>query len=579
MIRAKNHGSLPFRGWRRTNVDFPESANPRIRIGRRTGRATWAADVWLDLAPGQQAQVDPAASDEAPPLREIPKDLAEHFGGPLKICGEPMHLLSTRQDAAGHLIHFRGRRGRLFCLDFVGIWHPELPGVVDGKLLVTASNPAVPDMQEDLPSFEIAWGEARVALPCGELRPGMPFFDGQARAIPVTFVWERHLATEADANTATGVAQRFISAIGVRDLPLGVPKMPTGFQPAAWWWRHVHIAGNLSTWAHPELGPAANTAQGGGQEDQIFVGGEPWHPNGIGTEVLTECAALTTSGHPCHHLELNGEVVDVERHPNLRMFHSRPHRTGSDLLGKPRLMEAGEAMGWAGPDAQHWLIARKSVAAHMTGDPVIQRLLEHDARNYLIQLTLQPGASTSKIWSAREILWEALLVAQLVEVLEDRNLAQRVLAHSRNRVLQAIIPQVSGLGGRWIQLREDSVGPGICWQGWQHGGGAFGLDLLGRLHSVPQARELALECALRCLEDVWRKEGDRWVQYGHLGISDPTYRQASDPNFNVAWNGLGIVTVLEHQPTNAKALEIWQQIKADAGGEERWLPPGWAPRQ
>lgn len=578
MIRTKNHGSLPFRGWRRTNVDFPASGNPRIRHGRRTGRQTFAADVWLELAPGQEIVVDPAAKDEAPPQVPIPADLLGHFGGMLKLDGVPMHLMSLRPDGACHLVHFRARIGRMFCVDFVGTWNPELAGVIDGELLVTCSNPTVADMGEALPDLAISWGDAEVAAPCGMLRPGMPFFDGQARALPLTFVWRRHLQSAADEATATIIAQRLVSAVGVRSLPLGVPKMPDGFQVAAWWWRHMHIGENLATWAHPELGPAANTAQGGGQEDQIFVGGECWARDGLGAEILTLLAGYATSGHPCHHLEADGSIVDLERRPGLRMFHSRPHQTGTDMLGKPRLMQAGEAMGWAGPDAQHWLIGRKAAGSHLFGSPVLQRLLEHDAHNYLIQLTTQPGAATSAIWSAREILWEALLVLQLNECLEDRTLAARVIAHAYNRAVEVLVPRLSGHGGRWVEVREDSVGPGVCWQAWQHAGGAFGLDLLGRMLDLPEARQVALECALRCLEDGWRLEGDRWVQYGHLGISDPAYR-VSDGNFAVAWQGLAIVTVLEHQPGNAKALAIWKQLKADAGGEERWLPPGWSPRQ
>ncbi len=579
MIRTKNHSdSLPFQGWRRTNVDFPSSSNPRIRIGRRTGRSTYAADVWIDLNPGQEATIDPAAADPAPPSVPIPADLLAHFGGMLQVDGVPMHLLSLRPDGASHLIHCRLRVGRMFCVDFVGLWNPELAGVIDGELLVTCSNPTVADMGEELPDLRLSWGDAEVFALCGMLRPGMPFFDGQARAIPLTFVWKRHLRTALEQSTAAVVAQKTVSAVGVRGLPLGVPKMVEGFQVSAWWWRFLHTGTNLSTWAHPELGPAANTAQGGGQEDQIFVGGECWAPNGLGAEILTLFAAYGTSGHPCHHLELDGSVVDAERRPGLRMFHSRPHQTGSDLLGKPRLMQAGEAMGWAGPDAQHWLIGRLSAGAHLTGSPVLQRLLEHHARNYLIQLTTTPGWATSAIWSAREILWEALLVRQLYECLEDQELASRVLDHAEDRVRRIMLPRLSGRGGRWVKIREDSVGPGVCWQAWQHAGGAFGLALLGRIPGLEEARQVALECALRCLEDGWRLEGDRWVQYGHLGISDPDYR-SSDRNFNVAWQGLAIVTVLEHQPDNAKALAIWQQLKADAAGEERWLPPGWAPRQ
>jgi len=31
--------------------------------------------------------------------------------------------------------------------------------------------------------------------------------------------------------------------------------------------------------------------------------------------------------------------------------------------------------------------------------------------------------------------------------------------------------------------------------------------------------------------------------------------------------------VLRHDPTNALAREVWQQIVADANGNGRWIPP------
>ena len=578
MIRLRNHSAFPFSGWKRTTIETQDASNARVRVGRQTGLETWAADVWCDLPPGGSEVVDPRApAGMEPPSTPPPADLLGWFGGYPHVAGQQMHLLSLRPDGAGHMAHFRARIGRMFCVDLVVLWYPERPAVVDGELLVTCSNPAVPDMGETLPALNLTWGTSSVVSPSGDLPAGMPFADGQARALPLTFVWKDHITTEAEAHYAAVVAQRTMVAVGVSSLPLGIPGMPAGFQPNAWLWRHLHIGKILTTWGHPELGPAANTAQAGAQEDQCFVGGECFTPDGLGSELLTYFAALATSGHPCHHLELDGSVVDRDRHPNLRMFHSRPDsRVSPDMLGKPRMIpDAGEATsethGWNGPDAQHWMIGRLAAAAHLTGSPVCQRLLEHQARTYLIQLTTNQALSTSAIWSAREIGWEGLAVVQLWRVLEDRQLAQRVVDHFRERVARIIVPKLSGKGGRWVSVRADSVGPGECWQAWQHAHGSYGLDLACELFGLPEGRALALECAKRCMADSWRQEGERWVQYGHLGIDDPNYR-THDKDFDVAWSGLAIATVLRHEPENAQALSIWQQMRADANGDGRWLP-------
>ena len=578
MIRLRNHSAFPFSGWKRTTIETQDASNARVRVGRQTGLETWAADVWCDLPPGGSEVVDPRApAGMEPPSTPPPADLLGWFGGYPHVAGQQMHLLSLRPDGAGHMAHFRARVGRMFCVDLVVLWYPERPAVVDGELLVTCSNPAVPDMGEALPALNLTWGTASVVSPSGDLPAGMPFADGQARALPLTFVWKDHITTEAEARYAAVVAQRTMVAVGVESLPLGTPGMPAGFQPNAWLWRHLHIGKILTTWGHPELGPAANTAQAGAQEDQCFVGGECFHPEGLGSEVLTYFAALATSGHPCHHLDLDGSVVDRDRHPNLRMFHSRPDsRVSPDMLGKPRMIpDAGEATsethGWNGPDAQHWMIGRLAAAAHLTGSPVCQRLLEHQARTYLIQLTTNQALSTSTIWSAREIGWEGLAVVQLWRVLEDRQLAQRVVDHFRERVARIIVPKLSGKGGRWVSVRADSVGPGECWQAWQHAHGSYGLDLACELFGLPEGRALALECAKRCMADSWRQEGGRWVQYGHLGIDDQNYR-THDKDFDVAWSGLAIATVLRHEPENAQAMSIWQQLRTDANGDGRWLP-------
>jgi len=360
-----------------------------------------------------------------------------------------------------------------------------------------------------------------------------------------------------------------IGACGLSRLyPEGTPSLNVDVRQ--WVGQHwTRALTGLHTWDAPVLGPAADTGQTGSVEDQCFVGAE-----GIvlaGAERVRYFAALRTAGHPMHHLEPWGDVVDRDRHPQLRMFYSRPHRAGSDMLGKPRDLQMAEASGWNGPDAQHWTINTLSAAARCTGSPALQRLLEHHARNYLIQFTTTPGWSTSEIWSAREVGWKGLAATRLWQCLEDRALAERVRSHWREWVERILVPKLGAKDVWDVRVDDARLGSGQWWMPWQQALGCYGIDLACEVLGPASGRAVALAGARRIVADAWTQEGRRWVEWELLATD---CRRSRSGMFSASWLPLAVATVLRHEPQNERARAIWAQIVADAGGNGRWIPPG-----
>ena len=591
-MRLRNHSTSPFRGWIRTTTDT-ELSGP-VSVGaveivpaRRIGLDVHAVDVWCHLSPNEALELDlehAQPSNWWPP--QAPADPVAHFGGEPMLNGAPMLLVGYAQDGAAWRAHYAVRFGRMFLCDLWLRWYPDQPAIVEAECMVTCSNADVPDMGEVLPDFRLTWGDSWQigALPKASMR----FADGQARAFPLSFVWKRHLRTALDWSTAGCIVNHQIGAVGVsRLLPGGNPTLPADFNLPAWaaqhWQRSQDI---LTTWEHPQLGPTANTAQAGNQECQCFTGGEPFVDGGAGAEFVRWCAALAYSGHPCHHYEKDGTVVDRDRRPGVRMFHSRPHETGSDMLGKPRYLSNagerdGETGGWNGPDAQHLWLNTLAVAARLKDTPAVQRMLECQARNFLIQFTTTPGWSTSAIWSAREIGLVSMAALDLWRSLEDRGLAARVKAHFNEWLERIVLPHIAKTGPIWrVEKDAPSVGPGEWWQLWQHALAAYGLDLAcehlceGELQQ--RGRAAALACAALVLERGWTRQGGRLIEYEQQRVDGTAKTRGADTgtSFAIAWMALAPATVLRHESGNALAREVWQQIVADANGDGRWLEPG-----
>ncbi len=582
VVRVANIAPVPFSGWVRTTVDVapPHQAgvvgDTTYVVGRAVGLETRVVDLRVTLAAGEERSIDLASSSPIEwTLAPLPADLIAHFGGPITVGGAPLAPARLEADGASYLLHARARTGRMLHTDVWLRWYPDQPAFCTGEAMVTASDQTIPDLTATAGDLTLRFGDALVVVPGAGLgRPlvaaGTRFGDGQARAMPLCLIWLRHLTRASDWASVGAAADLAVSASGLSRLyPEGTPSLPKGFDVRGWVRQHwVRALSGLHTWDAPVLGPAADTGQTGAVEDQTFVGAE-----GIKLAAAVRVryfAALRTAGHPMHHLEPWGDVVDRDRHPALRMFYSRPHSSGHDRLGKPRDLQIAESFGWNGPDAQHWTINTLSTAARTTGEPLPQRLLEHHARNYLVQLTTTPGWSTSAIWSSRELGWEGIAATRLWQCLEDRALAERVRAHWRERVEKILRPQLAGKEVWDVRADDARLGSGQWWMPWQQALGVYGIDLACEVLGPASGRAIALAGAQRILASAWTQDGARWVEWELLAVDG---RRSRSGMFSTSWMPLAVATVLRHEPGNARALAIWAQMVADAQGNGRWLPP------
>lgn len=587
-IRIANLSPYRWTGWARGTTDAdlppvshasqPDGTDILIVRGPKSGLETNIIDVHTQLDPGAEVVVNSVEELTEQFPRALPSDALTYFGGALLINGEAADfVLPPTQDGAGWSCELRRRIGNFD----VRVWltyYPDQPWA-PAEVMVTCSNPTTVDLTSVAPEITVRFGDA-VVHPLG-LNPGAPivqagevFADGQARVVPVTMTWLRHMTQPDEFASSLAAQSHAISVMGCeRSFADGNVSFPVDFSAKAWagqnWNRAVSLIHN---WEPGPLGWAPDSGQTGAQEDQCFTGVEALLPDGAGCEQVNYFAALELANRPCHHVEVDGRIVDKANRPNLRMFYSRPHRSGSDMLGKFRDLTVAEARGWNGPDAQHWFFSRLAMAARFTGKRSCQRLLEHQAHNYLIQLTTTPGWPTSAIWSAREIGWEGIAVVHLWRELADRALAERVRAHWHARASWIASQLPEPVGRPWdVRINDDRLGPGEWWMPWQQSIGAYGILLAYRHLGGPVAlRDKAVAAAYQVL-DCWRKEGDRWVEYELAALDGGMQRSGM---FTTSWMPLAIAVVLWDESQHPKARSIWAQMKADAGGNGKWMAPG-----
>lgn len=598
LIRLENLSPSRFRGWLRTTTDqHPPFTSGHvgtipILVGQKIGDV-WPVEFRTVIDAGQETAIDlnamVAGMVEVP---FAPKSWDDEMGGPPLLNGAvALELQSIERDAASFCFHWQLRDGS-FVID---LWLRKVPGEAwaAGEAMLTYSNPRSTQMTANCGHIRLSIGDGITLVPYrganeAIFRPTR-FADGQSMVTPIGVIWPR-LITDGDWSSPGAIAHGGVMASGLTMRPKypsglvgGAPVFAAGFSAKSWAKQNwLATLGILLTWDHPTIGPAANTGQAGGQEDQLFVGFEGLVSPAAGE--VRYFAALKTAQHPMHHREWDGRVVDGHRHPELRMFYSRPHSSGSDRLGKTRdLVDAaephGETYGWNGPDLQHHSSATLTAGARHKGSPAMQKLLEHHARNYLVGPSAAPEEVTSTIWSSRELGWEGLLVCNLVRALKDRDLAARVLAHYRERVERILINKLADRD-IWVEVVDaPSVGPGAWWQLWQQAIGAYGVDVACELIGMPEGRAMALRAAKKVMDAGWVFENGRWVVYEHQRVDGSAKTRSTDTNFGLAWMPLAIAVVLRHEPQNERANMLWDQTLADSvGGEPRWLPPELIPQ-
>ncbi len=594
IVRVANHGAVPYVGWKRTTIDvLPAHAvgmvgNSLYVVGRRVGSDVYVVDVRVTLLPGQQlslnlAQAVPTVWTRGP----FPANPLTWFGGGATIAGHALQVVSLAADGAGYTAHLRARPQPLLHVDLWTTWYPDQPGWCHGEVAMTASNPAIPDMEVIVPpGFALHFGDALV-LPVGGtlwnlLPSGLTLMDGQARVLPVTFVWLRHLQQASDWSSLTAAANLSIGAVGITKLLVdGNPSYPPGFSARVWadakW--DAAVSG-LHTMDEPVCGPAKRSAVAGRQEDQTFVRGEALLADGVGAEWIAYLGALKLAARPCHHLEVDGRPLDLAQHVNPRLvfWDGRAHwhpNVSPDRLGKPRNPTLDETKGWWGPDVEHWLMNTLAAATRLTGSPACQWLLSHQAKIYLLQNTTEPGWSTSSPFAARAVGWEGILAVHLWRELEDRQLADRVRTRWQDRVTNVILPAYANRPQDVWDPRYDDprLGKGWWWHPWQQAVGAYGLDLGCAVLGPVSGRAVALAAANAVLRDAFVFSNGSWHNLAAVALDG---RNSPDPIFYLFGSPLAPAVVLRHQPNHPVARAIWNQMHVDATSFQHfaWFAPG-----
>lgn len=608
IVHVANYSGAEFEGWKRATVDVVPPAvaglvgDVRYVLGRRIGSDARVVDVRVRLNPGEIRSIDLSGATTAPfTLGPLPANPLEYFGLP-SIAGVPFSIVDAKPDGAAWLAHLRARTGPMLCTDLWVTWYPDQPSWATAEAVVTASNPSVPDLVATVPEdFRLRFGAADVAVPGLILEPptegaravgarllpaGTVLGDGQARSFPLVFIWRQHLTSEREWSSAGAAASLSICANGIARLwPDGNPQ-PVA-DPLTWTRRNwAGAIARLHAWDAGPIGVAARSGDTGAQEDQVFVGGECCSgPASLGAETVRYLVALGQSRRPCQHLEANGSLLDLAKHPKLVMWSGRAHwHTGvsPDQLGKPRALGEIESHGWSGPDREHWLCNNLAIAYRISSSPALQWQLEAQARLFLLQETVDPKLSTSDFSAERAIGWAGIVAVHLWRSLEDRTLAEQVAQRWRDRVAKVYVPKLQGKPQDvWkpqpdARLVADTGWRPLNFMPYQQAIGAYGLDYACRLLGPPEGRELALRGARAAMRAWELQEDGRWKPWSYRGYSTTEQvpfvegRGAAHGQNVWVWFTPAVWMLREREQQNEQARAIWQQVVRET--DPKWVP-------
>lgn len=501
-----NRSQHPYIGWHRTVVDpkavekvaakegrgiifgtaHDNGQEARWCVGRMLAPNSRILDLQIKVAPGQAVTIDTdkfVAKEWDPDPLPLP---LEKFGWPT-LNGYPMQQIGDWWlDGACFCMRWGVRLppSQLIAA-FLVMRYPLGDTIATGTITVCASNPDVPDLQCPLPQLVLTGlGAWDTACP---IDPGY-IGDGQARHWPVCV----DFTDDSDDPRRQVVLNRQIHGHGLTAIGHlwaikgGMPEQMR-FDPI--YWRNLGDNVRRSTegygLAWPPVGVVANSGSTGDQEEQGYDQGfESFYVGGEGADVPRFWAALGQGRQPCHRLKQNGEMLMPEDLPNAMMWDStwlwiqKSSDQGSWLLaGKPRQVNTqgqNDTQGWHGPDAQHVLENCITSAYELSGEECLLWELEHRARNFIWEDTVEPGLSTSGPNASRAFGWRGIEIANFLQLLPAGELRDRVLRRWIERVEKVYLP-------RWEHEKcWDIFGPAppelaiARWFVYQQAVGAFG---------------------------------------------------------------------------------------------------------
>ena len=547
-LTLTNYGAEKFQGWLRTTSDFwqegdftsPLALGDMLIVpGREIGFGVRTVDVLCTLNPGETKVI---------PMEDCkPLDSLDFLDTPLQEIKAPsiddvrMKLVSCIRDGAHTLYHWNLAADSSLTLyaPQCDVWAWSVvgePHLLQGEVLVTYSNPSSQantylnhvDFKLEFEGGITAFDRLKFAP---IIKAGETFADGQARALPFSTLFPANLLGQSAQvyQTANLKINKVVGAHGLKDIwPLGSGRSNIKGDKLAWINNKIPATlKSLFDWSNPGVGPASRSTNTGAQEDQFFVGGEI-DDTPLGN-LPRYYAALGQFKRPCHHLEKDGNPLNIDGHPDLVMWNARPHydtRVSKDQLGKTTSLKESQANGWWGPDEEHFLINTLFVAARTTGSPALQRQLEQNAINWYFQKTLNPALATTRPGAARAVGYEGWAAFLFWHGLENRELANRVIERAKDRVRLVLLPKLKAkvaIDGVW-DARKDvpSLGSGRWWMCWQQGVGAYGLYRIAELVGDNEAMEFAVESAKVVIEKAYHKpEGSEgWMAYYSMCLDD-----------------------------------------------------------
>ncbi len=155
-------------------------------------------------------------------------------------------------------------------------------------------------------------------------------------------------------------------------------------------------------------------------------------------------------------------------------------------------------------------------------------------------------------------------------------LAARVVQRWRDRMERILIPRLSAKPNDvWhTELNDARLGDGVgeWWQPWMQAHAALGMDDACKLVGPAAGRALALRGARAVLRDGFTMRDGQWVSHDHVALDG---RKGANGSLYLFGTPGAVAVVLRHDPDNAQARAILQQMRAaapPAGG--KWMPPG-----